>query len=396
MSPWLKLTIAACVVAAFVAGRYWPHPPQPITQPHSEPVTQSHPQPNHPAPAPTVQASPADPTGPVAPIDSLYDRFRLHLDQGEWPAAVAVYEGVYSRFDEAASTRFRAHLLDTASTALNPSPRLSVALLSAYTEIFFQDGAALELLAEGQVRVGETEPALRSLHDAYLAAYLPEDQARIQERIDTLVAQHAQQLEAAKKFSGLVTFYGSLLDQRPGYAPYYMRLAEAHMHDGNEAGARRALRYIQYDPELGDQARRQLARLDDAAPAPSQRPSLSVPMTRVGNNFVVPVLVNSVPLRLLLDTGASLTVLRPASASRVGTEIHAAAAISLETANGRLRAPLGLIRHLNIGGARLSELRVAIVDLGALDEVDGLLGMDVLSRYRVTIDRQQARLYLSR
>jgi len=389
MSPSAKLTVAAGIIGAFVLGRYWPGEQPAVTMPRAEHAPSTR----HDIPA-VPPASPAP--RPPGQTDTLYDRFVARLGRDEWAAAVDLYDSVYTRFDESVSSRFRDRLLDTASVSLGNTPRRSVGLLSAYTDIYFQDVTALQLLADGLVRLGEPEPALRALHGAYLAAHLPDDQARIQSRIDKLVEQRAQELMAGKDYAGLVKLYQLLVDQRPGYPPYYMQLAEAHLQHGDEAEARRALRYIQYDNELGNQARRQIARLDDAAPRNVVNHELVVPMTRVANNFVVPVLINNAPLQLLLDTGASVTVLRPESAYRIGAEPDATGAINLETANGRIRAPLAFVRSLDIGGDTLSELKVAIVELNSLQSVDGLLGMDVLSRYRVTIDRQHSILRLSR
>jgi len=392
MSALTKLGVALCVLGAFFLGLYWPEQSTDVSK---EPTAERAAHAPHETPIPSVATPSPVPKHPRQ-TDALYDRFVAYLVRGEWVAAVNLYDSVYSGFDESLSWRFHHQLLDTASASMSNAPRQSVALLTAYTEIYFQDVAALRLLADGLVRLGEPEPALQSLQEAYLAAHQPADLAQIQAQIDSLLRQYAQLLAAQQDYQGLVRLYQTLLDQRPDHAPYYLRLAEAHLQNGNPADARRALRYIQYDSELGDQARQQITRLDNAAPRYEADHELTVPMTRVGNNFVVPVRINNIPVRLLLDTGASVTVLTPVSATRIGTERQARGVVNLETANGRIRAPLASIRRFEIGDDSLSGLRVAIIDLGVLGGVDGLLGMDVLSRYRVIIDREHAVLRLER
>ncbi len=377
-----KLAIVVGLIGAFALGRYG-------SEPTDEPVRAPPPLRASPPAPPAASTDPEPRTGPIRP----YDRFVAHLNGYEWTEAMEIFDRIYRRGTDTEIATFRVRLLDTARAYLRTAPARAVELLFAYTGGYLYDSAALRLLAEGQQRLGDSGTALRTLKAAYQLAHAPADLTAIQSQTETVLDQHRRRLAARGDYSRMIAVYQGLIHQQPGYGPYYLGLAEAHLEQGNESEARRALRYIQFDGELGERARHELARLH---PSEAARSQFSVPLTVLGNHFVVSVLVNDVPLRLLLDTGASLTVLSRASAERVGAQLGHGR-VSLTTANGVVHAPLALVERLQIGhDDPWSELRAAIIDLHGPASVDGLLGMDVLSRYRMTIDRDQATLRLAR
>ena len=96
------------------------------------------------------------------------------------------------------------------------------------------------------------------------------------------------------------------------------------------------------------------------------------------------------PFQLVLDTGATLTCLDQALVAELGLPqsrgvVGVGAGVG---GSGRLR--LHRVDSLRVGGARLEDLSVCALDLShiaALDgNVKGLLGLNVLRNFRVTID----------
>jgi hypothetical protein len=102
---------------------------------------------------------------------------------------------------------------------------------------------------------------------------------------------------------------------------------------------------------------------------------------------VVPVTINNHgPYKFLLDTGASNTVLSAAVADALGipmgrTEVMFSAA-------GNLRVNLRTLKTLQAGAALLEDVRIAVADFPLMKSlnVDGILGGDYLSRFKVSID----------
>jgi hypothetical protein len=118
----------------------------------------------------------------------------------------------------------------------------------------------------------------------------------------------------------------------------------------------------------------------------------SLPIEEVPGGIMIAVTVNgSHPARLLLDTGAGQTVLKPALLERLGLTIAAEAIrVPMTVATGEtVRVPLAQIRSLEVGDFTLEGLYVGVYPvLPEMDGVDGLLGADVLGHFRASLDRR--------
>ena len=129
-------------------------------------------------------------------------------------------------------------------------------------------------------------------------------------------------------------------------------------------------------------------------PPPSRGTPVAIRTIR--NKFLVPVVLNGAqPATFLLDTGASSTVITPALARRLGAE----AASGTPKARARIASgqevdvPLVRITSITIGSATVANLDVAVYELPAMDPsakppvtVDGFLGVDVIARFKMTLD----------
>lgn len=91
--------------------------------------------------------------------------------------------------------------------------------------------------------------------------------------------------------------------------------------------------------------------------------------------------VNGVSLTLLIDTGASTVVLRPADAERAGIDTESLKySIPVETANGTAYAAPIKLRSITIGPIEIQGVDALVAKPGALNQ--SLLGMSFLTRLR--------------
>jgi predicted aspartyl protease len=111
--------------------------------------------------------------------------------------------------------------------------------------------------------------------------------------------------------------------------------------------------------------------------------------------IVVPVVVNGArPVPFILDTGSNTSVVSDDLASALGAPV--VARTTMASAGGQRDALVARIEHLEMGGVRAHDLSMAIVPRDALDlpglttinglRAQGIIGQDVLSRLRYTID----------
>jgi len=130
--------------------------------------------------------------------------------------------------------------------------------------------------------------------------------------------------------------------------------------------------------------------------SPVQSPSspVIVPLRMSGSAAFVTVMLNqSLQANMLVDTGATYTLVSRRIAS--GLRLYESSRAVLSTANGPINVPLATMQSVKLGAAEAANLTVAIQDISPHSGVDGLLGLNFLSRFHTSIDSRQQRLILS-
>lgn len=102
-----------------------------------------------------------------------------------------------------------------------------------------------------------------------------------------------------------------------------------------------------------------------------------IPMARDGH-FWADVELNGTKRRMLIDSGATITAVSPATASEAGIKTDATLVpLLMQTANGTVRADAGTVESLKIGGIEATKLKVVVSPgMGNTD----VLGMNFLSQ----------------
>lgn len=122
--------------------------------------------------------------------------------------------------------------------------------------------------------------------------------------------------------------------------------------------------------------------------------AIVVPIQTNGSAVIVPVILNrTVQTNMILDTGASFTVITHQLAGRLG--LKPTRRVSLVTANGTVGAPMAPLGSLKVGEAEATNLTVVIQDFSPTVALGGLLGLDFLSRYHTSIDSRRQLLVLA-
>ena len=101
-----------------------------------------------------------------------------------------------------------------------------------------------------------------------------------------------------------------------------------------------------------------------------------------------------IPQVLLLDTGADFVVLPTSLINTLGIRPHDLRHQSVQTANGTVNAQLGTLPAVWLGNQRVARIAAAFIEDARLGG-NALLGMSVLSRFRVTIDDSNNRVVLA-
>ena len=117
----------------------------------------------------------------------------------------------------------------------------------------------------------------------------------------------------------------------------------------------------------------------------------------VDGHILVPVVFNGfLEARVLVDTGAGITVLSKELAEKLELE-ESGKSITLKTMATDIQAQLATLSSIQVGNLTQNYLRVAIIELPFGDEskFDGILGMDFMNNYKIHIDNENDRILLS-
>lgn len=136
----------------------------------------------------------------------------------------------------------------------------------------------------------------------------------------------------------------------------------------------------------------------DEKPATDDTETVTIPVKRYGGSLVVPVrLNNEKSVQLILDTGATMTVLSTNVAIELGlTSDSQSRVATVNTAGGPVQVNITKVESMGINAAQAKNVTVAIHDLpDAQPGIDGLLGMSFLNNFLVTLDTNEGQLHLS-
>jgi aspartyl protease family protein len=102
---------------------------------------------------------------------------------------------------------------------------------------------------------------------------------------------------------------------------------------------------------------------------------------RPDGHFIARAEVNGTPLAMLVDTGASTVVLKPADAQKLGIDPEKLRyTVPVQTANGTTYAASVKVKGLSVGPIWIEEVDALVAKPGTLK--DSLLGMTFLNRLR--------------
>ena len=346
------------------------------------------------------------------------DQISQEIDQlmrtNRWDDAVSVIDNVYQQADTQELEFFKTQVINHAIyLADNHDDVHASALLSAYTKIF-DDVDAWRELGGSAARLSDWNTAVDAYLGASLLEYQPEALENLMQAVIRSAAHVRASLEQQSDQLGVLHLYQRLYDQHPDYARFQLELAQSFLRLGDDASAVPLLEVLQYDSELGTLGKQKLATIaqrneklavtrqqknPEQQTANTRRSDIVVPLIRSGNSFTLNINVNSRSVRMLLDTGASITALSTNLISTLNLE-PTGRYIQLTTANGVRRSQLFQSTSLQIGRLKMQNLVVAEIDLGRSHGVQGLLGTDVLNRidtrFSYIIDNQANSLIFRR
>lgn len=269
-------------------------------------------------------------------------------------------------------------------------------LLNKLLELDPQNSEALWLLARVYEQQGQHKESVTTWF-RYLNAEIDA------QKIDNALAYLAKYLIRltdnpsifGESYEWLMAQINDLIKLTPDNGELHLQLAKMHLKTEDKEQAQYHALMAANQPETRARAEGILAKLDEGSLADDHLPpEIIVPLIRFGGQFLVPVTVEGVQVKLLLDTGASISGLTASFINQHYSFVKSPKPIQLNTASGTVESYLFLVDTFTIESVTFNKHMLARLPMDNMDHFDGLLGIDILGRFDFVIDQNKAVLRL--
>lgn len=320
-------------------------------------------------------------------------QFTQLLVKRRYDEAVELYRLFYNELSESDSEPYRESIFSFAKELVEQEMHTEVAtLLGEYLKIFYQDLTALRMLAHSQHVLKRYPDEIETLFAALDVAYLVHDIDSLKARLSDAIA--AQAVALSNDPHAVLEFYQALVERKPGYEPLQLGLSRALLRTGRKE---RAIAILNALPKESEH-KHEINELLVSARQNRFSDTIVAPIQRLGDAFIVRVVINGIfPVTLLIDTGATLTIIHPDALQLAGINLkQPKKTVQLKTANGALRVPVFQLRSMALGDQQVNNIEVGGIAMSGMGSVNGLLGMNFLNHFKFTLDQQQQLILLAR
>ncbi len=295
--------------------------------------------------------------------------FRLMLQQGRFVAALKAWP-------ETKHVQARKLILlyshDLRRSGLG---RVALRLLDDYMDQFPDDSEAgirqANLLHQLHHFRRESFLLMNILHKTADAESVGQVKKNLQDAIDA----ETSYLMQLQNYRSLLKFYRHLSSLDGGNWNFMLMQAKVLIRMGKLSQASAILQPLLFGSGSENLARVQLDKIDRIESAHYQ---VTIPIHRSGEHFLVPVSINGgAPLQLLIDTGASITLVR-AQDGQIPDNAVGRHPIKLQTVNGSMQVPVFTASTVTLGGFNLHDVELGVITGPVANQAEGLLGMNIL------------------
>jgi predicted aspartyl protease len=198
-------------------------------------------------------------------------------------------------------------------------------------------------------------------------------------------------------YQWLMAQINDLIKLTPNNGELHLQLAKMHLKIADKEQAQYHALMAANQSETRVRAEKILANLDEGSLAQDDASAeITVPLIRFGEQFLVPVTIEGEKVKLLLDTGASISGLTASFINRHYSFVKSPKPIQLNTASGTVESYLFVVDTFTLANITFNKHMLARLPMDNADQFDGLLGVDILGRFDFVIDQNKALLRLKK
>ncbi|MDH3325451.1 MAG: retroviral-like aspartic protease family protein [Gammaproteobacteria bacterium] len=286
--------------------------------------------------------------------------------------------------------RYAKSLLVNTANGENTEQRLLALLGNEDTK-----DSVLDVLARFYAKREKYEQAISSLYKLRSMAQFDEEYRKITSRISVLTRKNLKQLQSYNYRSETVDFFDFLIANEPDNFSIQMQYAQFEYKNRNYSHVEELLSVLAYHPDYSTQSQSLLQKSRHQKDM-IENGIIPVPVEKKGDHYVVSAVINNQePVKLIIDTGATMTVLSPKVIKELGLRLDDVQQhMTFSTANGVVRAPILMLDSIRIQNHLVNDLQVGVLSAFSHSEFSGLLGMNFLSQFAFFIDQKNSTLEL--
>ncbi|MDN3653277.1 retropepsin-like aspartic protease [Thalassotalea ponticola] len=239
---------------------------------------------------------------------------------------------------------------------------------------------------------GRDLQVLQRLIDLELNEFDAERKQALSSHIDRVYHHWSARVIDRQNWRLLIEQTERLLAQRGLQIDYIVNLVNGYLQLDDAHTALSYLQQIEYLADAQTQYQQLQQRIEQRL-----RGNEGIPLIADRDHLLVDTTINNaLSTRLMIDTGASLTVISERTYAQLTrhTEIPAHREMMIRTASGEVEAFSIIVEQFAIGPWQVRDLEVVVMPLTNMTKTDGLLGMNFLRQFVFNIDQQQDLLFL--
>ncbi|MBC6414455.1 MAG: clan AA aspartic protease [Chromatiales bacterium] len=268
-------------------------------------------------------------------------------------------------------------------------------LITAYLDSNAYDTEVLVLQARLYQIVGRHLEALGNAYDAKIYGDQSVEGQAIDELITEILDEYEQQLTEKRDWDALATLYGLVVekDYSELQSSYYYKLAHAQFKLSDYYTALASVSQIVGHP-LWNRKALYLQNNIEKFIEGEGIVAIPIELTEPHKYIIIATINDTIEAELLIDTGASLSVLREKFVDDVELPIKDEEPLTLTTASDTVEARTIKLDSFGIGDVKFADMAIGVTKMPDDFLPDGLLGMDYLSEFQFNLDQEALTLYL--
>ena len=286
-------------------------------------------------------------------------------------------------------TLYRSTLKNYFQDKIVTNPTDSLIQIKEYLDIEPDNRTTKQQLIELYTSLKEYDKAIHLLLKQIENSNSAIEQEQITKNIIKTSQIYIDELNQQHKFKQLIAFLEEHIEHGLNSPFYTFTLAQHHVKMKEYPLAIKLLKEIEFDEEYGEKAKELLKKIETKK-ADDKEYSHKISLTKEGEHFLIDVTINETPLTLLLDTGASFTLIDEDKLSSLKLIEEG---ITLKTASGDIVSKLQEVESFKIEEIELKNFQLVTTSFKER-KADGLLGMNFFKKFKFKIDQEVGVLYL--